>query len=338
MGLTRVARLLDDIEDGTAGPGSVGELERLLNTAVDSADCAIGYAAADALRGAVKAIRGELEAHISAGRCTASFEAIPCMGGCPAHVDIPGYIALTREGRYADAVRVIRQDNPFPAACALICEHPCEAACRRGMIDSPVNIRGIKRSAIEGAGVVPPPACLPATGKKVAVIGGGPSGLTAAYFLQFMGHQVDVFEQRAKLGGMMRYGIPRYRLPNAYLDADIQAILDTGVRATLDCSIDGEAFRKLKEAYDAIYIAIGAHAANSLGIEGENAEGVLSAVELLRAMGDNDKPDFAGKRVVIVGGGNVAMDCTRTSMRLGASKVKLLRLIMIAVQPSHQGV
>ncbi|MBR6891440.1 MAG: FAD-dependent oxidoreductase [Clostridia bacterium] len=321
VGLTRVAQLLDAIEAGTAKPGCVGEIERLLNTAADSADCAIGYAAADALRGAVKAIRAELEAHVAGGGCTAKFEAVPCMGGCPAHVDIPGYIALTRAGRYADAVRVIRQDNPFPAACALICEHPCEAVCRRGMIDSPVNIRGIKRSAIEGAGVVPPPECLPRTGKKVAVIGGGPSGLTAAYFLQRMGHQADVFEQRAQLGGMMRYGIPRYRLPNAYLDADIQAILDTGVTAKLNCSIDGAAFNRLKADYDAVYIAIGAHAANSLGIEGENAEGVLSAVELLRAMGDNDKPDFAGKRVVIVGGGNVAMDCTRTAMRLGAKTV-----------------
>ena len=321
VGLTRVVQLLDSIEEGTAQAGCLEELDQLLNTAADSADCAIGYAAADAIRDAVGAIRGDLEAHIAAGQCSAVFEPVPCMGGCPAHVDIPGYIALTKEGRYADAIRVIRQDNPFPAACALICEHPCEEVCRRGMIDSPVNIRGIKRSAIEGAGTVEPPKALPSTGKKIAVIGGGPSGLTAAYFLELMGHQADVFEQRAQLGGMMRYGIPRYRLPDTYLDADIHAILATGVKAQLNCSIDSDAFRKMKEDYDAVYIAIGAHAANSMRIEGENAEGVLSAVELLRAMGDNDKPDFAGKRVVIVGGGNVAMDCTRTSMRLGAEHV-----------------
>ena len=321
IGLTRAVEILDNIENGCADISSIDTLKNLLDTARDSADCAIGFAATDALRGAVDSIMDDLESHVKNGQCLASFESVPCMGGCPAHVDIPGYIALTKEGRCADAVRVIRQDNPFPAACALICEHPCEAACRRGMIDSPINIRGIKRSAIEGAGTVAPPECLPSTGKKIAVIGGGPSGLTAAYYLQLMGHQADVFEQRAKLGGMMRYGIPRYRLPNSYLDADIDAILGTGVNASLDCSIDAAAFRKLKEEYDAIYIAIGAHAANSMGIENEDAEGVLSAVELLRAMGDDNKPDFRGKRVAIVGGGNVAMDCTRTSMRLGADSV-----------------
>jgi len=313
--------ILENIEKCTADADCVDTLMRLLETAAASADCAVGYAAADAIRGAVDAIMDDIQSHIRNKHCVAEFESVPCMGGCPAHVDIPGYIALTREGRFADAVRVIRQDNPFPSACALICEHPCEAVCRRGILDSPVNIRGIKRSAIEGAGEVAPPRPFASTGKKIAIIGGGPSGLTTAYFLQLMGHQADVFEQRARLGGMMRYGIPRYRLPDSYLDSDINAILATGVSATLNCSIDSDAFRKLKEDYDAIYIAIGAHAANSLGIEGENADGVLSAVELLRAMGDNDKPDFKGKRVVIVGGGNVAMDCTRTSMRLGAESV-----------------
>jgi NADPH-dependent glutamate synthase beta subunit-like oxidoreductase len=189
------------------------------------------------------------------------------------------------------------------------------------MIDDSINIRGIKRAAIEGAGEVPAPACMQSTGKKIAVIGGGPSGLTVAYYLQLMGHQTAVYEQRAKLGGMMRYGIPRYRLPDKYLDYDINAILSTGVEVHLDCSIDAEGLKKIKEEYDAVYISIGAHLANKLRIEGEDAEGVLSAVELLRAMGDDNKPDFSGRRVVIVGGGNVAMDCTRTAVRLGAESV-----------------
>ena len=261
-------------------------------------------------------------AHIHSNHCTATFVPVPCKLGCPAHVDIPEYIALVKEKRYADAVQVIRYDNPFPAACALVCEHPCENACRRNMVDDAINIRGIKRMAIDNAGTVPTPEPLPSTGKKVAVVGGGPSGLTAAYFLQLMGHQVTVFEQRKKLGGMMRYGIPRYRLPESYLGADIDAILGTGVEAKLETPITGELYERLRKEYDAVYIAIGAHAANSLGVPGEDAGNVLSAVELLRAMGDEKKLDLSGKRVVVVGGGNVAMDCTRTAMRLGAKEVK----------------
>jgi len=137
-----------------------------------------------------------------------------------------------------------------------------------------------------------------------------------------MGHSVTVFEQRKKLGGMMRYGIPRYRLPESYLSADIDAILGTGVTARTDTPVTGELYERLRQEYDAIYLAIGAHAANSLGVPGEDAEGVLSAVELLRAMGDEEKLDLTGKRVVVVGGGNVAMDCTRTARRLGAKEVK----------------
>ena len=325
-------------------------LERLARAIRDSADCPIGYEAAGSLLESLQSFHEDFMAHIQSDHCTATFVPVPCKLGCPAHVDIPEYIALVKEKRYADAVRVIRYDNPFPAACALVCEHPCENACRRNMVDDAVNIRGIKRMAIDNAGVEPTPDPLPATGKKVAVVGGGPSGLTAAYFLQLMGHQVTVYEQRPKLGGMlrygipdyrlpqdvldrdieqrkklggmMRYGIPRYRLPESYLSADIDAILSTGVKVELGVSITGEKYEQLRKEFDAVYIAIGAHAANSLGVPGEDAGNVLSAVELLRAMGDQEKLDLKGKRVVVVGGGNVAMDCTRTAMRLGAKEVK----------------
>src|SRR5699024_5223165 len=138
---------------------------------------------------------------------------------------IPGYIALVKDGRYADSIRLIRKDNPFPSACALICEHPCENRCRRSIVDDAINIRGIKRVAVDAAGHVPAPACNAPTGRKVAIVGGGPSGLTAAYFLQLMGHAVTVYEQREQLGGMLRYGIPRYRLPEKYLKEDIDVIL-----------------------------------------------------------------------------------------------------------------
>ena len=340
IGLKQLAGILDAILAGRAGEGELDTLENLARTIRDSADCAIGAEAAAALLRNLAAFRHDFVSHTEKDRCTctAKFAPVPCKAGCPAHVDIPGYIALVKEGRYADAVRVIRFDNPFPAVCALIYEHPCEGACRRRMVDDAVNIRGIKRMAVDMAGPVDAPSPMPETGKRIAVVGGGPSGLTAAYYLRLMGHEVTVFEQRKQLGGMMRYGIPRYRLPDSYLDADIGTILSTGVKAATETVIDGEAYEKLRREYDAVYLAIGAHSVNTLGIKGDDAENVLSAVEFLRAMGDNDKPDFAGKRVVIVGGGNVAMDCTRTAVRLGAKEVRCVyrrRQVDMTAQPEE---
>ena len=195
------------------------------------------------------------------------------------------------------------------------------------IIDTAINIRGLKRMAVDNApsNTVPLPEKAPATGKRVAIIGGGPSGLTAAYYLQLMGHQTAVFEAKSKLGGMLRYGIPNYRFPRERLQQDIDAILATGTEVHLNSKIGnapGEiSLEQLNKDYDAVYIAIGAHIDKKIGIEGEDADGVISAVELLRNIGDDNMPDFTGKTVVIVGGGNVAMDCTRSAIRLGAEKV-----------------
>lgn len=237
-------------------------------------------------------------------------------------------MALVAEGRYADAVRLIRKDNPFPTACALVCEHPCESRCRRNMIDDAINIRGISGAAVDNAGFVPAPACAPSTGKRIAVIGGGPSGLSAAYYLQLMGHQVTVFEQRSNLGGMLLYGIPSYRLPRERLQEDIDAILSTGVEVKLHTAVgeneDQVSMDALRKEYDAVYISIGAHSDKKVGIEHEDAEGVISAVEMLRDVGCGKMPDFTGKRVCVIGGGNVAMDVTRSAIRLGAEKTTIV--------------
>ena len=163
------------------------------------------------------------------------------------------------------------------------------------------------------------------TGKKIAVIGGGPSGLSAAFFLSIMGHEVTVFEKRSQLGGMLRYGIPNYRLPRERLQWDIDAILSTGVECRLDYDVSTpEAIAEIRENYDATYISIGSHNAKSIGIPGEYAKGVIPAVEMLRGIGDDAMPDFKDKTVVVIGGGNVAMDVARTAKRLGATDVSIV--------------
>lgn len=326
IGLGQLATYLEDVLDGRATMATLGEIERLAKDIEISADCAIGTEAARMVLRGLDGFRDEYVAHIQTGNCTYHInQPVPCVALCPAGVDIPGYIALIREGRCADAVRLIRKDNPFPTACALICEHPCEARCRRNMLDSSVNIRGLKHYAVDNAGVVPAPVCGPSTGKRVAIVGGGPSGLSAAYYLQLMGHSCTVFELRPKLGGMLRYGIPNYRFPRERLQEDIDCILSTGVEIKYNTKI-GESLTidDLRRQYDAVYVSIGAQSDKKVGIEGEESKNVYSAVDLLGSIGSDNPPDFTGKRVVVIGGGNVAMDCVRSSLRLGASEAKIV--------------
>ena len=322
VGLDKLSAIFDRILDGD---GTMEDLELIEETALaisQSADCAIGFEGAKLVLDGFRAFRDDYESHIKKNVCSAEVKEIPCMNACPAHVDIPGYIGNVQAGKYDDAIRIIRRQNPFPSVCGLVCEHPCENYCRRQLVDDAVNIRGLKRVAVEKSGIVDPPECEPATGKKVAIIGGGPSGLTAAYYLKLMGHEVKVFDQRDKLGGMLRYGIPPYRLPDEWLDKDIDAILKTGITYETGVSVGKDIkLEDIRKEYDSIYIGIGAQSASTLRIPGEDADGVMSAVEILRMVGEGERPDFSGKTVVVVGGGNVAMDVTRTSIRLGAEKV-----------------
>ena len=327
VGLRQLARLFDDVLDGEATEETVENIKLTAEGIYYSADCAIGYEAAKLALKSVDGCIDDFESHIHNGFCSCnSNQPVSCVKSCPAGVDIPGYIALVQQGRYADAVRLIRRDNPMPTTCAYICEHPCENRCKRTIIDAPVNIRGLKKMAVDNAGIVPVPECEPDTGKKVAIIGGGPGGLSAAYYLALMGHKVTIFEQRKQLGGMLRYGIPNYRFPRKKLDEEIDSILSTGIEVKKNVSVGKDiSFDDITEEYDATYISIGAHADKKMGIEGEDAKsGITSAVEMLRAIGDGDMPDYTGKRVIVIGGGNVAMDVARSSIRLGASKVSIV--------------
>ena len=323
IGLTQLSDMLSEILDGHSALRMLRHLEETAQVIVDTADCAIGIDAANLILTSVRGFREDFEEHILHHRCLGTLRnPVPCVAMCPAGVDIPGYIALVKAGRFADAVRLIRKDNPFPTACAYICEHPCESRCRRNMVDDAINIRGLKRAAVDRAGEVPQPAPAPSTGKRVAVVGGGPSGLSAAYYLSLMGHKVTVYEKRRQLGGMMRYGIPSYRFPREKLDGEIRSILSLGIEVHTEVDIGGDlTLEQLRGQYDALYLSIGAHTDKKVGIEGEDAIGVMSAVDMLRHIGDNEMPDFTGMNVAVIGGGNVAMDVTRSAVRLGAQRV-----------------
>lgn len=323
IGLGQLEVLIEQVLDRTATMETFNIIERTAKVIADSAGCAIGYEAAYMVLKGIRGFREDYEEHVQHGRCISALSyPVPCVSACPAHVDVPGYVALVNEGKYEEAVRLIRKDNPFPSACAYVCVHSCEAHCRRAMVDDAINICGLKRFAVDNAKAEPAKILYEKTGKTVGIIGGGPGGLTAAYYLAQMGHKVTVYEQRPKLGGMLRYGIPDYRLPQEVLERDIEHILTTGINVITDVSIGRDVtMEDIQKSYDAVYISIGAHNDKKLGIEGEDAENVVSAVSLLRRIHEGNAPDFTGKRICVIGGGNVSMDATRTAKRLGAESV-----------------
>lgn len=345
-GLAEVLQYMTDILEGRGTHDTFNHMVTLAEMIRDTADCAIGYDAAQVVLDGVEIFKEEYMSHIEQGKCRDDVgQKVPCISYCPAHVDVPGYIALIKEGDYAGAVNLIRQMNPFPTACAFICEHPCEERCRRNLIDSPINIRGLKKYAVDqiAADQVKVPEAGESTGRKIAVVGGGPAGLTAAYFLSLMGHKVVIYEERAELGGMLRFGIPNYRLPKDRLDEDIRGILSTGnIEIKTNVAIAKDiAMETLIKEYDAIYLAIGAQTGKNLRLEGVESKGVYSAVDMLGEIGRGNIPDYTGKRVVVIGGGNVAMDASRSAVRCGAKEVTVVyrrrQEDMTALQSEVQG-
>jgi len=248
----------------------------------------------------------------------------PCSLACPAGTDCQGYVGLVANGEYEKANELIKERIPLPAAIGRVCPHPCEDKCRRGLIDEPISIASIKRFAgdMDLASIEPfVPEIDEESGKSVAVIGGGPMGLSAAYFLRRMGHQVTIFESMPKFGGMLRYGIPEYRLPKEVLDDEIDVIQAMGVEMIPDTKVGVDiAFETIRDDYDAVLLGIGAWVSTGVGCPGEDADGVIGGIDFLRKVVRNEDFDF-GKKVAIVGGGNTAMDACRTAIRLGAEEV-----------------
>ena len=325
-GLCEVERLLAAILRGEGSQEILDKMESMCKMIAQSADCAVGVVAANMVLDSMAEFADEYQSHINERRCVENtIQTVPCVTMCPAHVNVPGYIALVKEKRWADAINLIRDKNPFPTACAMVCEHPCENKCRRSIIDEPINIRGLKKFAVDqlNAREAVLPKANVKTGKKIAIVGGGPSGLTCAYFLALMGHKAVVFDEHEKLGGMLRYGIPEYRLPKEKLDDDIQSILKAGdieikcgTKVGRDIQLD-----ELKKNYDALYLGIGAQIGNRMPIENADCPNVIPAADFLQKVAKGEKIDLTGKRVVLIGGGNVAMDAARTAARLNAATI-----------------
>ncbi|MFP4531091.1 MAG: FAD-dependent oxidoreductase [Desulfobacterales bacterium] len=252
----------------------------------------------------------------------------PCAQTCPAEIDIPRYIQHIKNGDYEAAVNTIRERNPLLLACGRVCPHPCESWCRRGIEDNPVAINHLKRFVADyemNSGKRIPIDKAPDTGKRVAVIGGGPAGLSCAYFLRRAGHYASIFEAMPKMGGMLRYGIPEYRLPKKVLDWEIDGILNLGVdyHTNVRLGRDFEFGALIAAGFDAVFFSIGAWNDYQLKIPGEDLVGCYTGINFLARIG-NDEPVQIGKRAAVIGGGNTAIDCVRTLVRAGCEKVYLV--------------
>lgn len=250
----------------------------------------------------------------------------PCQLACPARTDCQGYVGLIANGEFEAALKLIKDKIPLPASIGRVCPHPCEKACRRGKIEEPINIVQLKSFAadidLKGNSYVPEVG--KSTGKKVAVVGGGPGGLTAALYLRKLGHEVTVFDMMPKMGGMLRYGIPQYRLPKDILDSEISIIEKTGVRMCCNVKLGRDiSLEQLKSVNDAVILAPGAWKSAPMRVKGEDAKGVYGGIDFLRSV-IMQNPVEIGERVAVCGGGNTAMDACRTAVRLGAKEVYVI--------------
>jgi NADH-quinone oxidoreductase subunit F len=328
VGTKKMLEILTKICDGKGEKGDLETLEKWADIIKNTALCGLGQTAPNPVLSTLRYFREEYEAHIYENRCPAAVcQAIvgsPCSHTCPIGMDIPGYIALIRSNRLDDAYKVLLKTNPFPAICGRVCDHKCESRCRRVTVDMPLSIKNLKRFITDHAGKPSIKLIQPVHEEKIAVIGAGPSGLTAAKDLALRGYHVAVFEQYSEPGGMMRWGIPEYRLPRDILKKEIEDILDLGVELKCNTRVgDDPSWDYIREKFNAVYIAIGAQKSLPMELMDDHLEGVNGAIEFLYQVNTGKIP-YVGRKVVVVGGGNSAIDAARCALRFGAKEVSIL--------------
>ncbi len=328
-------RMLEIVTRICNGAGEEGDIERLValgTTISQTALCGLGQTAANPVLSTIRHFRHEYEAHIKdhyceAGVCASLFKA-RCSNACPASVNIPGFVSLVGEERYDEALKLHRERNPLASVCARVCFHPCEGKCMRAGLDGPLAIRRVKRHMVEQENAPQLPDVLVSAenaARKVAVVGSGPAGLSAAYFLARLGYKPVVFEAEAKAGGMLVQAIPAYRLPRHELEREVKMIADMGVTFEYGKALGRDfTLQSLKdEGYEAVFVGVGAPQGSKIGIAGEDGEGVYDGLSFLKQYNLESTAPM-GKQVAVIGGGNAAIDAARTALRLGAESVKIL--------------
>ncbi len=344
IGTKRMLEILERITRGEGKEEDIEALDELARNVKETAMCGLGQTAPNPVLSTMQYFAREYEEHILDHRCEAgvcsSMFISPCQNACPAGINVPGYMALIQQGRFLDAYRLIRQDNPFPAVCGRVCTHPCERKCRRAQRDEALAICDLKRYVADFAmsheEKFVDDIKYPKNGKKVAIIGAGPSGLTCGYYLVRLGYDIDVYESHSQAGGVLAYGIPEYRLPNDVLEHEIQIIKQEGVNIHLNTEVGRDiSFALLREEYDAIYLATGTQFPNLVGVEGEGLKGVYHGLPFLKDI-TFGKRVKVGKNVTVIGGGNTAIDAARSAIRLGAAKVTIVYRRTIEDMPADK--
>ncbi len=335
-------QMLDILEGICSGNGKIEDIDLLLelSESIKSGSlCGLGQTAPNPVLTTLNYFRDEYEEHIKKHHCRAAvckgLVTAPCSHTCPAGIDAPRYIRFIEQGKPSEALAVIREKIPFPSVCGLVCFHPCEDKCRRAQLDEAIAIRELKRYAAEHGGELWKQnlKIAPATGKRVAIVGSGPAGLTAAYYLAKLGHSVTVFEALPDPGGMMRVAIPDYRLPKEILKAEIKEIEKLGVEIRTNSRVDF--INKLfHDGYNAVFLAVGAHEGLRIGVEGEDGPRVIDCVKFLRDVSLGKDVDI-GSRVAVIGGGNAAIDGARTALRIGAKEVSIIYRRTRAEMPAN---
>ncbi len=338
VGLNKSLRMLNSITDGSGTMHQLDVLDELARYVRDCSLCGLGQTAPNPVLTTMRHFRHEFEDHILGRRCAAGvcedLALSPCENSCPLHMNIPRFLELQREERLDDAFLSVIMDNPLPASTGRVCQHPCDRRCRRQTVDEPVNMREVHRfiadsillsDRFEEAAAQLAKRKLELTGRKIAIAGAGPAGLTAAFYLAMLGHDVTVFDEKAEAGGMLRFALPEYRLPKAVLRKEIELIERLGVKFTFNTRIGFDiSLNELDDRFDAVFLSIGTWKESWVYLPGTELKGVYPALLFLESVAKNEELKL-GKKVVVIGGGNAAIDSARTALRRGANVTVIYR-------------